>query len=333
MTLRSLVVAACAAAASVTVLPSSVEAQRRVAVRRPPVAVRAVARPAVVVGSRPAVVAGGYYGRPYYGSTVHIGVGFGGYYGFGGFYGFSSYYAPYYPGYYRPYYAGYYSPYFGGPWPYYPYYAYSAYDVSGNVRTQVMPRQTEVFVDGYYAGTVDDFDGTFQRLHVEPGDHSVELFLPGHRPHQLSVYVQPGRTFNIRHVMEPLAPGDPEPARPVGAPLPPPGTRNPGATARPPIDPRGPIPEVRGPGPEARAPTPGAQAFGQLSLRVQPGDAEVRIDGERWEGALTSERLEVQLGAGLHRLEIRKDGYRSYFTDVTILNGQTRTLNVALTRQ
>jgi hypothetical protein len=316
--------------ACVVVLPQQAEAQRRVAVRRPPVAVRAVARPAVVVRSRPAVIAGGYYGRPFYGSTVRIGVGLSGYYGFGGFYGFSGYYAPYYTGYYRPHYAGYYSPYFG-PWPNYPYYGY-AYDASGSVRTQVAPRQTEVFVDGYYAGTVDDFDGTFQRLHVEPGDHSIELFLPGHRPHQLSVYVQPGRTFNIRHAMEPLAPGEAEPARPVGAPLPTPASRDPGYAARPPIDPRGPIPEVRGPGPETRVPSPGAQAFGQLSLRVQPGDAEVHLDGERWEGGLTNERLEVQLGAGLHRLEIRRDGYRSYFTDVTILNGQTRTLNVALTR-
>jgi hypothetical protein len=310
------------------VFPSQAEAQRRVAVRRPPVAVRAVARPAFVVRSRPAVIAGGYYGRPFYGSTIRIGVGFGGYYGFGGFYGFSGYYAPYPGGYYRPYYASYYAPYFGS-WPYYPYYGY-AYDASGSVRTQVAPRQTEVFVDGYYAGTVDDFDGTFQRLHVEPGDHSIELFLPGHRPHQLSVYVQPGRTFNIRHAMEPLAPGEPEPARPVGTPLPPSGITTRGPAAR---DPGVGAPYPPPPSQRANGSPPAAQGFGQLSLRVQPGDAEVHINGERWEGALTSERLEVQLGVGLHRLEIRKDGYRSYFTDVTILNGQTRTLNVALTRQ
>jgi hypothetical protein len=66
---------------------------------------------------------------------------------------------------------------------------------------------------------------------------------------------------------------------------------------------------------------------------VQPTDAEVLIDGERWEGTLDSERLNVQLGAAIHRLEIRRDGYRSYFTDVTIRNGDTLTLNVALTKQ
>jgi hypothetical protein len=123
--------------------------------------------------------------------------------------------------------------------------------------------------------------------------------------------------------MEPLAAGEAPPARPAGAPLPGPG-------------PQGPGPGTRGPGPgpnEPRVPNPGSRDFGQLSLRVQPGDAEVLIDGERWEGALENERLVVQLGAGMHRLEIRKAGYRSYFTDVTLRGGDTTTLNVALTRQ
>jgi hypothetical protein len=68
-------------------------------------------------------------------------------------------------------------------------------------------------------------------------------------------------------------------------------------------------------------------------LRVQPADAEVLIDGEKWEGGATDERLVVQLGAGMHRLEIRKDGYRTYFTDITIRGNATTALNVALTKQ
>jgi hypothetical protein len=344
LTCRAPLIAACAIAATVLVtLPSHAEAQRRVAVPRRAVVVRSP----VVVRTRPTTFVGGYYYPNLY--RTSLAYGYGGYagfgvsfsYGYGGYYG----YGPYYAGYYRPYYAGYYGPYYGGPYPYYP---YGAYDVSGNVRTQVAPRQTEVFIDGYYAGTVDDFDGTFQRLNIEPGDHDVELYLPGHRPYQVSVYVQPGRTFNIRHTMEPLAPGEAEPARPAGAPLPPGGTPDPGQGARGPArDPRvaGPAPqpsgpESRAPVPESRAPVPGsraagpvAQGFGQLSLRVQPADAEVLIDGEKWEGGLDAERLAVQLGSGLHRLEIRKDGYRNYFTDITIGNGQTRTLNVVLTRQ
>src|SRR5262245_22712637 len=39
----------------------------------------------------------------------------------------------------------------------------------GSLRLEVKPREAEVYIDGYYAGTVDDFDGTFQRLRVVPG--------------------------------------------------------------------------------------------------------------------------------------------------------------------
>ena len=34
----------------------------------------------------------------------------------------------------------------------------------GSVKTEVTPKETEVFVDGYYAGVAEDFDGTFQRV-------------------------------------------------------------------------------------------------------------------------------------------------------------------------
>jgi hypothetical protein len=276
---------AATAVAVLTVCPTPADAQVRVAVRRPAVAVRPSAT----------IFIGGYYYPTLYRASL--------------------FYGPYYSAaYYRGYY-GYPSPFYQ-PWPYG--YGYP-YDLSGSMRLQVAPKETEVFVDGYYAGTVDDFDGVFQRLNIEPGDHDIELYLPGHRPFRQRVYLQPGRTFRIRHAMEPLAPGEPDPVRPSGAPLPPPAAR----------DPR------QGPGPAPAPPPQGARAqgFGELSLRVQPADAQVLIDGEPWEGSLADERLVVQLGAGVHRLEIRKDGYRSYFTDVTVRDGETRTVNVALTQQ
>jgi hypothetical protein len=66
---------------------------------------------------------------------------------------------------------------------------------------------------------------------------------------------------------------------------------------------------------------------------VQPSDAEILIDGERWQGSLDNGALVIQLGAGSHHVEIRKDGYRTYLTDIPFGNGQSRTLNVALTKQ
>src|SRR4029077_11023494 len=67
-----------------------------------------------------------------------------------------------------------YAPFFYDPF-WGPYYPYSAYPYSvwptADVRVEVVPKQTEVFVDGFYAGTADDFDGVFQRLHTTPGGH------------------------------------------------------------------------------------------------------------------------------------------------------------------
>ena len=60
--------------------------------------------------------------------------------------------------------------------------------------------------------------------------------------------------------------------------------------------------------------------------------AEVLIDGEPWQGGAQDERLVVELGAGPHRIEIRKAGYRTYMTDVTVRSGETTPLNVAMTR-
>jgi hypothetical protein len=93
----------------------------------------------------------------------------------------------------RPYYSPYYSPYYGFGYPYgayglgffyydpfwwgsgygYPYGAYGRQvyrggyvQAAGALRLRVTPKQAEVFVDGYYVGIVDDFDGIFQRLHL-----------------------------------------------------------------------------------------------------------------------------------------------------------------------
>jgi hypothetical protein len=266
-------------------------------------------RPAVSVG----VGIGVYYGpsvyRSWYASPYFYWGGYGypfyPYYGFGAFYG-----APWYP------YA------YGYPYPY-------AYDPSGSLRLQVTPKQAGVFVDGYYAGTVDDFDGTFQRLHVEPGEHDLQVYLPGHRLIRQKVYMQPGKTFSVKQAMEPLAAGEVEPEPPVPAEKPaearPPQSRQ--RSGRPPARSRDQV-EVD---PGAPAPSPSRPEFGAISLRVQPGDAAITIDGERWENAPLNERLIVQLGTGVHTVEIRKDGYRTYITDITVRPGETATLNVSLT--
>ena len=143
-------------------------------------------------GSR--VIVGGplrsYYYPYYYGFRpgFSIGLGFG---------------YPYYYGYYGyPYYGAYgYS--YGGYYPAgYPAYGYGGYVVPryaayGGIRIQGAPRRAEVYVDGAYAGIVDDYDGVFQRLDLEPGSHEIEIRWGGGRPMTYDVNVTPGQTVTI----------------------------------------------------------------------------------------------------------------------------------------
>jgi hypothetical protein len=76
----------------------------------------------------------------------------------------------------------------------------------------------------------------------------------------------------------------------------------------------------------------GAQtsSFGTLAIRVQPSDATVVIDGERWDSPEGGSRLLVQLSPGSHQIEVRKEGFKTYTTTVTIRAGATESINVSL---
>jgi hypothetical protein len=67
-----------------------------------------------------------------------------------------------------------------------------------------------------------------------------------------------------------------------------------------------------------------------LSVRVQPLDAEVSIDGEAWRGPGGTDRLVIEMAEGSHTVEIRKAGFRTYVTQVEIRRGETAQLNVSL---
>src|SRR5207245_6501194 len=58
------------------------------------------------------------------------------------------------PFWYDPWYGG-----FAGPWGWYPPYRYYNVGPESAIRFDVKPNNAEVYVDGYYAGIVDDFDG------------------------------------------------------------------------------------------------------------------------------------------------------------------------------
>jgi hypothetical protein len=241
----------------------------------------------------------------------------------------------YYPG---PFWYGY--P-FGYPWyayqypvgPYPPYGGYYRFNPGSAARLEVTPREAEVYVDGFYAGIVDDFDGVFQRLPLAPGNHELTLYRDGLRTVHQTIYAQPGATLKIKYKMQPLAAGDvaeprPTPPRPPagfqgnpnqpGAPLPPPAFGGPIGGRRLPPPPNQP--------PGAADPS----SYGTLSIRVQPDGASVLIDGQKWDGPQGQGRLNIDVPEGTHRVEIQREGFEPYSVMVAVRRGDSTQLNVSL---
>ncbi|PYP42884.1 MAG: hypothetical protein DMD43_01205 [Gemmatimonadetes bacterium] len=76
----------------------------------------------------------------------------------------------------------------------------------GSLRLLVDPGQTGVYVDGYYAGSADEFNGTPQRLFLSPGHHEITLVLDGYRTHRMHVYVSLDHVIDLQYPMEPVLP-------------------------------------------------------------------------------------------------------------------------------
>lgn len=89
----------------------------------------------------------------------------------------------------------------GGPWGYggaYGYYGDGHRDDFGKVRLDVKgPKDAQVLVDGYYAGTLDDFDGAFQGLELESGTYRIEVESPGFDPLTFDTRVTDGRKITL----------------------------------------------------------------------------------------------------------------------------------------
>jgi hypothetical protein len=309
------------------------------------VAAGSLAAPAIA-SAQHAVVRARPIARPGFRSSVVFVGGFG--------FGYPQLYEPWgYP----------YSGYGYGPYPGY------WYDDVASLRLEIKPKQAEVFIDGYRAGVVDNFDGIFQRLHVRPGGHDLVVYLPGFRTFEAHVYASPGSSQSVKMNLLPLAPGEtlgppPLPAPPQAQPMPGPGR---GMRMMPPVQipngepaqggapPQPPQPnEVPPPPSSYRVPPPQPQpppqpndvtapapptdpsAYGTLSLRVQPTDGagtQILIDGERWQTPSSSDRLLVRLAEGKHHVEIRRPGFATFVTDVTIQRGNGTPLNVNLVRR
>jgi hypothetical protein len=107
----------------------------------------------------------------------------------------------YYPGFYPPYYSAYY-PGIYPTWPGYygwdPFWAtpldYSRAVDKGEVHLKDAAPQSEVYIDGAYAGLIKDL----HTLWLAPGAYNVEVRTPNRQPIQKKIYVLTGKTLNVR---------------------------------------------------------------------------------------------------------------------------------------
>ncbi len=247
------------------------------------------------------------------------GTGHGGHGGSGGYYPGWGYGGWYYPGWY----GSYWWPYdvygwYGGYWGY-PYWGGTGgagyQDVgreAGSVRVLVDPSEARVYVDGYYAGVVDDFDGLFQRLHVAPGRHEITFKLEGYQSHRVKVYVSPDATLKLHYTMQK---GTGETVEDLAGNVP---------EARRESD-RG---DDRSLGRQDRDESYLATGAAKLKLDVRPADASVYVDGAfRGNGR---EAATLPLPAGRHRIEVVRPGYRTIDREVEVAPGETKEVSFEL---
>ena len=212
-------------------------------------------------------------------------------------------------------YGGYRYPYPGvalGFWYDYPYpygypvppgYAFAAPEpVSGSVRLEVSPKDAAVYVDDYYTGTVDDFNGVFHHLTLAAGPHSIEIRKPGFETLAVEVYVQPRQSMTYRETMQPAQPGS-----------------SAGAPSEPAVTPA--VSTDMPPGPP-----------GNLRLDVRPKDAQVYVDGY-YVGIVDdfNGRQRLNLAPGPYHVDLRASGYESLAFDVNVEPRQTVSYRGTLT--
>jgi len=74
----------------------------------------------------------------------------------------------------------------------------------GGISFDLTPGNAQVYVDGSFAGLVEDFDATSAPLLLAPGDHYVEIRLTGYRTAIFDVTVNPGEVTPYQGTLERL---------------------------------------------------------------------------------------------------------------------------------
>ena len=71
-------------------------------------------------------------------------------------------------------------------------------DATGELKIAATPSRAAVFVDGQYAGHVDEFNGVGKAMLLTPGQHRLRIALPGYLPFDTMVDLRPQQKLKIQ---------------------------------------------------------------------------------------------------------------------------------------
>jgi hypothetical protein len=231
------------------------------------------------------------------------------------------------------------------------------------IDTDISPEEAQVYLDGRYIGTADDFDGNPDYLYLQPGRYRIEFRLEGFQTLTRQIEARPGMKLDFTDKLRKIAGarrrgsyehprlqgevrryfgrnGDSVEAidpsqQPAGTSVmvdpddddrdaPPPQDRAP-ALRQPSRDQYGEWRGGRGSRMESRT---------RLRLNVEPSDAAVYVDNRFVGTAEEVNSLErgVAITAGKHTVTVSRPGFRDKTTDVTVEQGRMQTVEISLGR-
>jgi archaellum component FlaG (FlaF/FlaG flagellin family) len=71
-------------------------------------------------------------------------------------------------------------------------------DATGELKIAATPSRAAVFVDGQYAGHVEEFNGVGKAMLLTPGQHRLRIALPGYLPFDTMVDLRPQQKLKIQ---------------------------------------------------------------------------------------------------------------------------------------
>ena len=74
----------------------------------------------------------------------------------------------------------------------------------GNLKLKVKPRSAKVYVDGYFVGIVDEFDGAFQKLPLTAGRHHVKIEAEGYQTEEFDANITATQTVTFQGTLKKL---------------------------------------------------------------------------------------------------------------------------------